>query len=63
MKLSKFTAEGFQKYETILGTGGVGLLLPAVFRNDVDGEGGKEIDQEKFDTGERFEQQDRVGHM
>ncbi|KAE8441921.1 hypothetical protein EG329_004179 [Mollisiaceae sp. DMI_Dod_QoI] len=46
----KFTAEGFQKYETILGTDGVGVLWPAVFRNGIDGEGGKEIDQEKFEN-------------
>jgi len=46
----KFTAEGFQKYETILGTDGVGILWPAVFRNGSDGEGGEEINQEKFEN-------------
>ncbi|KAE9363824.1 mevalonate kinase [Stipitochalara longipes BDJ] len=40
----KFTTEGFQKYETVLGTDGVGVLWPAVFRNSISGEGGKEID-------------------
>jgi len=45
----KFSTEGFQKYETILGTDGVGVLWPAVFQHGIDGEGGKEIDQEKFE--------------
>lgn len=44
----KFTAEGFRKYKTVLGADGVGVLWPAVFRNGTDGEGGEEIDQEKF---------------
>jgi mevalonate kinase len=46
----KFTVEGFQKYETVLGGEGVGVLWPAVFRNGADGEGGEEIDQEKFES-------------
>lgn len=29
----KFAAEGFRKYETVLGGEGVGVLWPAVFRN------------------------------
>ncbi|KAG2417440.1 hypothetical protein HFD88_008659 [Aspergillus terreus] len=46
----KFTAEGFQKYETILGANGVGVLWPAVFRNGTDGKAGEEIDQEMFEN-------------
>ncbi|POR37869.1 Mevalonate kinase [Tolypocladium paradoxum] len=46
----KLTTEGFQKYETVLGADGVGVLWPAVFRNSTDGEGGEEIDQDKFDN-------------
>ncbi|KND92853.1 Mevalonate kinase [Tolypocladium ophioglossoides CBS 100239] len=46
----KFTAEGFQKYETILGADGVGVLWPAVFRNGLGGETGEEIDQESFEN-------------
>ncbi|KAI9664950.1 MAG: Mevalonate kinase [Bathelium mastoideum] len=43
-------AEGFEKFETTLGGDGVGVLLPAVLHNgsDESGEGGEEIDQEKF---------------
>lgn len=44
----KFTAEGFTKYETILGADGVGVLWPAMFRNGTDGETREEIDQEIF---------------
>ncbi|KAG8413352.1 Mevalonate kinase [Metarhizium acridum] len=47
---TKFTAEGFQKYETILGADGVAVLWPAVFRNNISGEGGEEIDQEIFEN-------------
>jgi mevalonate kinase len=46
----KFITEGFQKYETILGADGVGVLWPAVFRNGTDGDSGEEIDQEKFEN-------------
>ncbi|KAK1765824.1 mevalonate kinase [Phialemonium atrogriseum] len=47
----KFTAEGFQKYETILGADGVGVLWPAVLRNGTNGGGGgEEIDQESFEN-------------
>lgn len=46
----KFAAEGFQKYETILGADGVGVLWPAVFRNGTDGKAGEEIDQEMFEN-------------
>ncbi|KAJ5799499.1 uncharacterized protein N7518_001567 [Penicillium psychrosexuale] len=45
----KFTAEGFQTYETILGADGVGVLWPAVFRNGTDGEA-EEIDQNTFEN-------------
>ena len=44
----KFEAEGFGTYKTILGTDGVGVLWPAVFRNEADERGGDEIDQ-KFE--------------
>jgi mevalonate kinase len=46
----KFTTEGFQKYETILGADGVGVLWPAVFRCGTDAKAGKEIDQEMFEN-------------
>lgn len=46
----KFTAEGFQTYETILGAGGVGVLWPAIFRNGANGNSGIEIDQEMFEN-------------
>ncbi|KND94224.1 Mevalonate kinase [Tolypocladium ophioglossoides CBS 100239] len=50
----KFAAEGFQEYETVLGGDGVGVLWPAVFRHGTgtgpDGEGGEEIDEEKFEN-------------
>lgn len=46
----KFVAEGFQKYEAILGADGVGVLWPAVFRDGPDGENGEEIDQERFES-------------
>ncbi|KAL9095631.1 MAG: hypothetical protein Q9165_002063 [Trypethelium subeluteriae] len=43
-------AEGFEKFETILGGDGVGVLYPAVLHNgsEESQEGGEEIDQEKF---------------
>lgn len=42
--------EGYAKFETTLGSDGVGVLWPAVLRNgmDDDEEGGMEIDVEKF---------------
>ena len=46
----QFTAEGFEKYETILGADGVGVLWPAVFRNSPDGKLGEEINQELFEN-------------
>ncbi|KAK3302886.1 mevalonate kinase [Chaetomium strumarium] len=46
----RFTAEGFQKYDAILGADGVGVLWPAVFRNGSARENGEEIDQEKFEN-------------
>ncbi|KAK2592207.1 Mevalonate kinase [Conoideocrella luteorostrata] len=46
----KFLAEGFHKYETVLGADGVGVLWPAVFRNVLDGDNGEEIDQGKFEN-------------
>ena len=42
--------EGFAKYETTLGGDGVGVLWPAVLRNDSDEEDGEEIDQHKFEN-------------
>ncbi|CRG85303.1 hypothetical protein PISL3812_02402 [Talaromyces islandicus] len=45
----KFTAEGFRKYDTILGAEGIGVFWPAVFRNSTDGKAGEEIDQEMFE--------------
>ncbi|KAI5863938.1 mevalonate kinase [Durotheca rogersii] len=45
-----FTAEGFQKYDTILGADGVGVLWPAIFRSSIDGEASEEIDKEKFEN-------------
>lgn len=42
--------EGFEKYETTLGSDGVGVLMPAVLRNGTDEEGGEEIDQQKFEN-------------
>lgn len=46
----KLAAEGFAKYETILGGDGIGVLWPAVLRNGSDEEGGEEIDQQKFEN-------------
>ncbi|GAB1192711.1 hypothetical protein APSETT444_001906 [Aspergillus pseudonomiae] len=51
----KLTAEGFQRYETILGADGVGVLWPAVFRNGIDGKPGEAIDQEMFEKAEGVE--------
>lgn len=45
-----FPAEDFQKYETILGADGVGVLWPAVFRSGPNREHSEEIDQEKFEN-------------
>ncbi|CAK7208065.1 Mevalonate kinase [Sporothrix eucalyptigena] len=42
-------AEGFEKYEAILGANGVGVLWPAVFGSGPDGKKGEEIDQERFE--------------
>jgi mevalonate kinase len=41
-------AEGFEKFETMLGGDGVGVLWPAVLQNESGEEGGEEIDQDKF---------------
>jgi len=45
-------AEGFESFTTTLAGDGVGVLMPAVIKNGLsveeDGEGGEEIDQEKF---------------
>ncbi|CAK7230118.1 Mevalonate kinase [Sporothrix curviconia] len=43
-------AEGFEKYEAILGANGVGVLWPAVFGSGPDGKRGEEIDQERFES-------------
>lgn len=45
---SKLDAEGFKRYETYLGGDGVGVLFPAILKNDTEEEGGEVIDQEKF---------------
>ncbi|EGC45582.1 mevalonate kinase [Histoplasma capsulatum var. duboisii H88] len=42
--------EGFERYETILGGHGIGVLWPAVLKNGTDEEGGEEIDQQKFEN-------------
>ena len=47
---SQLADEGFEKYETTLGSDGVGVLMPAVLRNGTDEEGGEEIDQQKFEN-------------
>lgn len=45
----KLDAEDFEKFDTTLGGDGVGVLWPAVLRDDGGGEeGGVEIDQQKF---------------
>ncbi|KAJ5471378.1 hypothetical protein N7530_008735 [Penicillium desertorum] len=51
----KFSAEGFQIYETILGADGVGVLCPAVFRNGTNGKAGEEIDQKMFENADGVE--------
>jgi mevalonate kinase len=52
----KFAAEGFRTYETILGADGVGVLWPAVFRNDSNGKADEEvIDQEMFENADGVE--------
>ena len=45
---AKLVKEGFERYETVLGGDGVGVLYPAILKNDSNEEGGEEIDQEKF---------------
>ena len=45
---SKLDSEGFERFETLLGGDGVGVLWPAILKNGTDEEGGEEIDQEKF---------------
>lgn len=40
--------EGYEKFETVLGGEGVGVLWPAVLYNGSDEIGGEEIDQDKF---------------
>jgi mevalonate kinase len=54
--------EGYQKFETILGGDGVGVLWPAVLKNgtDEDREGGMEIDTEKFLNAEGNEGVERL---
>lgn len=47
---SQLEDEGFVKYETTLGSDGVGVLMPAVLRNGTHEEGGEEIDQQKFEN-------------
>ena len=45
---SKLDSEGFERFDTLLGGDGVGVLWPAILKNGTDEEGGEEIDQEKF---------------
>ncbi len=45
---AKLDSEGFERFETTLAGDGVGVLWPAVLRNNTDEAGGEEIDQEKF---------------
>ncbi|QKX56668.1 uncharacterized protein TRUGW13939_03774 [Talaromyces rugulosus] len=52
----KFAAEGFRTYETVLGADGVGVLWPAVFRNDSNGKVDEVvIDQEMFENADGAE--------
>ncbi|KAL2040118.1 hypothetical protein N7G274_007021 [Stereocaulon virgatum] len=44
----KLDEENFERFETTLGGDGVGVLFPAVLRQEGDEDGGVEIDQEKF---------------
>ncbi|CAF9910458.1 MAG: Mevalonate kinase [Alectoria fallacina] len=44
----KLDAEDFERFETTLGGDGVGVLWPAVLRDEGEEEGGIEIDQQKF---------------
>ncbi len=57
---SKLDAEGFERFETTLGGDGVGVLWPAVLKNESDEEGGEEIDQEKFMKAEGREGVERL---
>lgn len=54
--------EGFSKFETTLGGGGVGVLYPAVIKNGMDGDvdGGMEIDLENFLAAEDNEAVERM---
>ena len=45
---AKLDAENYERFETTLGGDGVGVLFPAVLRQEGGEEGGEEIDQEKF---------------
>ncbi|KAK1995846.1 mevalonate kinase [Colletotrichum falcatum] len=47
---TRLADEGYEKFETTLGSDGVGVLWPAVLKNgmDEDNDGGMEIDQESF---------------
>ena len=45
---SQLEQEGFKRYKTVLGGDGVGVLYPAILKNDSNEEGGEEIDQAKF---------------
>ena len=44
----KLDAEDFERFETTLGGDGVGVLWPAVLRDEGEEDGGVEIDQQKF---------------
>uniref|UniRef100_A0A0B7K4C4 GHMP kinase C-terminal domain-containing protein n=1 Tax=Bionectria ochroleuca TaxID=29856 RepID=A0A0B7K4C4_BIOOC len=56
----KFEAEGFEKYETVLGADGVGVLWPAVFRNEDDDTAAEEVDREMFEKAEGPQGIDRL---
>lgn len=55
-------AENYEKFETVLGGDGVGVLFPAVIKNgmDEDEEGGMEIDMENFLKSEDNEALERL---
>jgi mevalonate kinase len=46
----KLAAGGFQSYKTVLSAEGVGVLWPAMIRNEVDKLGSEDIDRERFEN-------------
>ena len=59
---ARLEAEGYEKFETTLGGGGIGVLWPAVLKNGTaeDEEGGMEIDVEKFLNADGIEGVERL---